>query len=183
LTLDFTHAEPWYAVLPELPGPLTELTGIFHGQPSEAVRAEWLAHTPASAPLDRVQRAPGVVPAKIGTIAGSKGETHSATLLLECVNRAGRKHDLVPVLPLILGSTDIASASASDRQAAQLAFVAVTRPRYLLALAMHEDRVAMHRRHSRPQAGLFGPLQAACPPAEPLLESRGAPQPAGQRLL
>ncbi|MFC1443138.1 UvrD-helicase domain-containing protein [Streptacidiphilus sp. N1-10] len=145
LTLDFTDAEPWYTVLPELPGPLTELTGIFHGSPSEAVRAEWLTHTPLSAPLDRVQRAPGIVPAKIGTIAGSKGETHSATLLLECANRAGQKHDLASVLPLILGSTDIGSASASDRQAAQLAFVAVTRPRYLLALAMHEDRVAMHR--------------------------------------
>lgn len=75
----------------------------------------------------------------VGTIHGVKGETHSATLLLECLTRSGRDHDLPHVLNLITGRVAHEDLSMSAREACQLAFVAASRPRSMLALAVHAD--------------------------------------------
>ena len=76
----------------------------------------------------------------VSTIASVKGETHLATLVLEsCRNSV---HDLTSVLPYLLQTQSSVSAS-TDVLKAQLMniFVAASRPRKLLAFAMHGDRI------------------------------------------
>ncbi|MFD9631490.1 hypothetical protein [Streptomyces violascens] len=86
----------------------------------------------------------GHVAAVAGTIQSAKGETHAATLVLECLDRTGKKHDVAEVLTLLAGAGDIARASATVRRAAQLIFVGATRPTHLLALAALRERAAPH---------------------------------------
>lgn len=139
LTAALDSPEDWTTAISTLPGLLNDLTQVNH-LPNEAIRDTWLAFTPPAPEPPSAQRASGIPRALLGTIAGAKGETHSATLVLECANPRGQKHDLVPVLPLILGQGRVEDLSDLDRHCAQLAFVAVTRPRHLLALAVHQDR-------------------------------------------
>lgn len=141
LTAALDNPEAWNAVTSTLPGLLNDLTQVHH-QPNDAIRGTWLGFTPPVPEPPSAQRPSGNSRALLGTISGAKGETHSATLVLECANRKGTKHDLVPVLPLplILGQGRVEDLSALDRDCAQLAFVAVTRPRHLLALAVHQAR-------------------------------------------
>ncbi|WP_103544703.1 UvrD-helicase domain-containing protein [Streptomyces sp. SM1] len=82
----------------------------------------------------------GHVSAVAGTIQSAKGETHTATLVLECLDRTGKKHDISEVLALLAGAGDIARASTTVRRAAQLIFVGATRPTHLLALAALRER-------------------------------------------
>jgi DNA helicase-2/ATP-dependent DNA helicase PcrA len=139
LTAPLNDAPAWDSAQSALSGLLDDLTQVRH-RPNDAIRETWLAFTPPAPEPVPAQRASGTPRALLGTIAGAKGETHSATLVLECANRRGTKHDLVPVLPLILGKGRLEDLSDLDRYCAQLAFVAVTRPRHLLALAVHRDR-------------------------------------------
>lgn len=82
----------------------------------------------------------GTVASVVGTIQSAKGETHAATLVLECLDRTGKKHDVTEVLALLTGAGDIARASPTIRRAAQLIFVGATRPTHLLALAALRER-------------------------------------------
>ncbi|HEV2640938.1 MAG TPA: UvrD-helicase domain-containing protein [Actinocrinis sp.] len=84
-------------------------------------------------PLDNHRNA---VRAHASTIHSAKGETHSATLILECLDQSGKKHDVREVLALISANKNVATASITVRKAAQLIFVGVTRPTHLLALAV-----------------------------------------------
>lgn len=72
----------------------------------------------------------------VRTVHGVKGETHSATLLLECLDKHGNVHDLPEALKLITGRAAPDALSASATAACQLAFVAVSRPRSLVAFAV-----------------------------------------------
>jgi DNA helicase-2/ATP-dependent DNA helicase PcrA len=78
------------------------------------------------------------------TTQNAKGETHCATLVLECAMPQGRAHDLAAVLPVIAGTAPLSRLSKSARQAALTTFVAATRPAHLLALAVHRDRAEPH---------------------------------------
>jgi len=76
---------------------------------------------------------------QLSTIAGVKGETHLATLVLEaCFNK---RFDLRDLLPYLCGKA-LAQAAADDTARGQLQnlFVAVTRATGLVALAMHCER-------------------------------------------
>jgi len=76
---------------------------------------------------------------QLATIAGVKGETHLATLVLESCR--DRKYDLKSVLPYLCGDADATKVTdESLRDQLMNIFVAASRPRKLLAFAMHADR-------------------------------------------
>lgn len=84
------------------------------------------------------------LPVQLTTIHSVKGETHNATLLLETFYYA---HELLQVLPLLKG--EVCKQAASDNRFSNLVrrvFVAMTRPRELLCLAMpkkHLDKKSL----------------------------------------
>lgn len=82
---------------------------------------------------------------QLATIAGIKGETHLATLVLESCR--DRKYDLKSVLPYLCGDSDVAKVTdESLRDQLMNIFVAASRPRRLLAFAMHNDRASTDAR-------------------------------------
>lgn len=85
------------------------------------------------------------VPIHLATIASVKGETHLATLVLESCHSS--KYDLKSVLPYLCG--DASAAAVTDeatRSQLMNVFVAASRPRKLLAFAMHTDRANANSR-------------------------------------
>ncbi|WP_167467458.1 hypothetical protein [Streptomyces rishiriensis] len=78
------------------------------------------------------------------SIQRAKGETHAATLILECLDSRGRKYDVHETLALVAQSKDVADAPITRRKAAQLLFVGATRPTHLLVFAAHRTRIAPH---------------------------------------
>ncbi len=105
----------------------------------DATHAFWLAHTPLPpAPAGTLPSMP------TATVASAKGETHCATLVLECATKQGRSHDLGSLLPVITGKAPIGKLNVTGQHAAMTTFVAATRARHLLALAVHEDRATPH---------------------------------------
>ncbi|MEU0029512.1 UvrD-helicase domain-containing protein [Streptomyces sp. NPDC006335] len=93
----------------------------------------------ASADADR-----GVVASVAGSIQSAKGETHAATLILECLERSGKKYDVHEVLGLLSRQQDASRALVTIQRAAQLVFVGATRPTHLLAFAAHRTRAEPH---------------------------------------
>ncbi|MFB7123711.1 UvrD-helicase domain-containing protein [Kitasatospora sp. NPDC056273] len=104
-----------------------------------ATHARWLAYTPLP------HASGGPLPSVLTTtVASAKGETHCATLILECATKNGKSHDLGSLLPVIAGEMPASRLKATGRHAAMNTFVAATRARYLLAVAVHEDRANPH---------------------------------------
>ncbi|MFG2488086.1 UvrD-helicase domain-containing protein [Streptomyces virginiae] len=79
-----------------------------------------------------------------GTIQSAKGETHAATLLLDCLGRTGKKYDVGQAIAFLAGHGDLLRASATVKQAMQLIFVGATRPSHLLAFAIQREHAAPH---------------------------------------
>ncbi|MFD6968740.1 UvrD-helicase domain-containing protein [Streptomyces sp. NPDC059979] len=79
-----------------------------------------------------------------GTIQSAKGETHAATLLLDCLGRTGKKYDVGQAIAFLAGQGDLMRASATVKQAMQLIFVGATRPSHLLAFATRREHAAPH---------------------------------------
>ncbi|MET8965903.1 UvrD-helicase domain-containing protein [Streptomyces sp. NPDC004074] len=94
-------------------------------------------------PLPTGQAVGGTVKAVsvASSIQRAKGETHAATLVLECLDSRGRKYDVCEALALVAQSKGVADAPLTLRKAAQLLFVGITRPTHLLVLAAHRTRV------------------------------------------
>ena len=78
------------------------------------------------------------------TIHNAKGETHSATLIVECLERTGHKHDVYEALKMIRAGRVPANAASTVRASSQLIFVGVTRPTHLLAMAVLRERAEEH---------------------------------------
>ncbi|MFJ7423656.1 UvrD-helicase domain-containing protein [Streptomyces uncialis] len=101
-------------------------------------------------PAAAVGAAPGPAPAAVpavpaaravpGTIQSAKGETHAATLILECLEKTGKKFDVTEALRMIAERSDPLRELKSVQAAVQLVFVGATRPTHLLVLAAHRDR-------------------------------------------
>lgn len=108
-------------------------------------------HCAYALPVQRERPAPPPSPSvqfvDVSTIHGAKGETHSATLLLECLTQSGRDHDLPQVLDLITERVAPENLTESARDACQLAFVAASRPRSMLALAVLADHAGPYLDH------------------------------------
>jgi hypothetical protein len=78
-------------------------------------------------------------PVHVATIASVKGETHLATLVLESCRQ--RVFDLKSMLPYLCGSSNPANEKNENKLRSLMnIFVAASRPRRLLAFAMHVDR-------------------------------------------
>ncbi|MFG2914768.1 AAA family ATPase [Kitasatospora sp. NPDC048298] len=99
----------------------------------------WLSHAPLPPASEE-----SLPPMLTATVASAKGETHCATLVLECATKHGRSHDLGSLLPVITGETPVGELNATGRHAAMTTFVAATRAKHLLALAVHESRANPH---------------------------------------
>ncbi|MFE3197840.1 UvrD-helicase domain-containing protein [Embleya sp. NPDC059237] len=95
-------------------------------------------HLDQTAPQKAGPNTPGLY---AGTIQNSKGETHSATLILECLDATGKNYVLQGVLPTLVNGEPMAETSltARERDIAQLVFVGATRPTHLLAMAILRD--------------------------------------------
>lgn len=114
---------------------------------------EWRSASPAPGPSptghknanDNVYRyssGAGQVPIRIGSIHSVKGETHTATLVLETY---WYKHNLLDVLPWLNGQKS-GRTGANDRQVSRLKahYVAMTRPTHLMCLAMKRSCFVDH---------------------------------------
>ena len=99
-----------------------------------------------------VKTANGSFPVHVATIAAVKGETHLATLVLEsCRNRT---YDIRTMLPYFYGGVAAVSATKEDERTRLMnMFVAASRPRRLLAFAMHIDRAASQAREKLTEDG------------------------------
>lgn len=76
----------------------------------------------------------------VGTIHSAKGETHTATLVVETYFKT---HDMKDLMPWICGQTFGAGSSDGKerRERMRLLYTAVTRPSHLLCLAMRRDSI------------------------------------------
>ncbi|MFF7198599.1 UvrD-helicase domain-containing protein [Streptomyces sp. NPDC008079] len=79
-------------------------------------------------------------PALAGTIQAAKGETHCASLILDCLESTGQKFDVHEVLSRWAAGDPLTQALPTIKKAAQLVFVGATRPTHLLAFATHRER-------------------------------------------
>lgn len=78
---------------------------------------------------------------RLGSIHSVKGETHTATLVLESYNKT---HHLKKLIPWLIGKrpkpgSDNTAEDGALRERLKLHYVAMTRPSHLLCLAMHKD--------------------------------------------
>jgi hypothetical protein len=81
----------------------------------------------------------------VTTIHSVKGETHDATLLLETCFKRG--HDLRKAIPfLAYNGNDCASADDSTKEHLKRIYVAMTRPRELLCLALLKDHLGPNKK-------------------------------------
>lgn len=77
-----------------------------------------------------------VVDIDVGTIHGAKGQTHTATLVLETFFK---KHDLADLLPWLIGEGSKEKRGSEREDRMRLIYTAMTRPTYLLCLAMRDE--------------------------------------------
>lgn len=85
-----------------------------------------------------------IVEIGLGTVAGMKGETHAASLILESYGGASRKFDVALGLEYISGTASKNISVLPKTQQAQMRnlYVAMSRPTKLLCLAANENRVS-----------------------------------------
>ena len=95
-------------------------------------------HAPAN--LYRFHQGGRYVDIDVGTIHNAKGQTHTATLVVESYFR---KHDLEDLLPWLCckkcGADSKAGTERTDRM--RLVYTAMTRPSHLLCLAMRRNAI------------------------------------------
>lgn len=111
--------------------------------PLKAVGLEFTPAAEVAAAVGGVPRSSAAVPAVRsvpGTIQSAKGETHAATLILECLEKTGKKFDVTEALRMVAEGSDPQRELKSVQAAVQLVFVGATRPTHLLVLAAHRDR-------------------------------------------
>jgi DNA helicase-2/ATP-dependent DNA helicase PcrA len=78
----------------------------------------------------------------MGTVAGMKGETHVASLVLESYGGRSRRFDIETALPVISGiESGFKKLSKLQQEQMRNLYVAMSRPTKLLCLAANEERV------------------------------------------
>ncbi len=123
---------------------------------SSGVRATALERTASlDARPNRYQYRDGdrAVSVDLGTIHGAKGQTHTATLVLETYFR---RHDLSDLLPWLLGEKRGARANEGKERTERmrLIYTAMTRPSHLLCLAIRKEAMGEGDRHQENVARL-----------------------------
>ncbi|WP_406723437.1 hypothetical protein WJ438_00335 [Streptomyces sp. GD-15H] len=143
LTADLDDSTEWNALTHRLREVLPQLADAPLPAPHRLNEA--LCHVPQPVtPVAPVANDAATIMSVATSIQRAKGETHAATLILECLDSRGRKYDVHETLALVATSKDVAEATPTLRKAAQLLFVGITRPTHLLALAAHRARVEPH---------------------------------------
>ena len=126
---------------------IEDLHTLIEGDPaSRPMPADWLEDSGEGFRADgavsnclRVSANEQEVAIHLATIASVKGETHLATLVLESCNN--RTYDIKSVLPYLCWDASAATVTDyDDRHRLMNMFVAASRPRRLLAFAMHAAR-------------------------------------------
>ena len=87
----------------------------------------------------KYEDSPGSLDIPITTIHQAKGQTHHATLVLETF--VLRKHDLKDLLHFLLGERPEDMDELQEKYLKQI-FVAMSRPKYLVCLAMNEAHIS-----------------------------------------
>ena len=72
----------------------------------------------------------------VGTIHGAKGQTHTATLVLETFFK---KHDLTDLMPWLIGQDSKRKRGSEREDRMRLIYTAMTRPTHLLCLALRDE--------------------------------------------
>lgn len=80
------------------------------------------------------------LPIRFETVHAVKGETHTATLLVETFSN--KAYDLKTLLPILTGDLHGSQLAAGKLNCCMCAFVAITRPWGMISLAMAADHVA-----------------------------------------
>jgi hypothetical protein len=122
---------------------LTVQMKLLADRPLKAVGLDFKPAAEAAAAAGDVLRSSAAVSAVRsvpGTIQSAKGETHAATLILECLEKTGKKFDVTEALRMVAEGCDPQRELKSVQAAVQLVFVGATRPTHLLVLAAHRDR-------------------------------------------
>ncbi|WP_376743583.1 UvrD-helicase domain-containing protein [Ensifer canadensis] len=131
------------------------------GLPNVGNAAAFLAYDPAPVAADVLQQtrgnvfvSAGGVNIQVATIHSVKGETHDATLLLETKHRKlfdakeMLPHLLNPALKVPIFDAAHPTTNASVRAAfMKKAYVAASRPKHLLGIAMGRERITDAQRH------------------------------------
>lgn len=124
-----------------------ELTALIE-RPVDA--AELLSHAVAGFPGPVVPAAstssgPPADDIEVATIASAKGETHSATLVLQSF--FNKRYDIPDVLPFLCGTeSSLGVKDAQILKSLHNLFVAATRPRHYLAFAIQSSRLPDDKR-------------------------------------
>ncbi|MGA5900238.1 UvrD-helicase domain-containing protein [Streptomyces venetus] len=143
LSADIDDPAQWSALMARLRDALAQLADI--SPPTASRIDDLLRHIPPLVPrAEAVAQEAAPIMSVATSIQRAKGETHAATLILECLDSRGRKYDVHETLALMAQSKDVAEAPITLRKAAQLLFVGATRPTHLLAFAAHRTRIAPH---------------------------------------
>ncbi|NKS48803.1 UvrD-helicase domain-containing protein [Rhodococcus hoagii] len=145
LTEPIDDEASWGGLMGRMTGLLSELSGRTERDCiTFAEHAHYVAPPAAYSETvcAQIEAPPGMVRSEVMSIQKAKGETHSATLILECLDRTGKKYDVHEVLRLLASGGDLDSAPATVRSIVQLVFVGATRPTQLLAFAAHRGRAA-----------------------------------------
>jgi superfamily I DNA/RNA helicase len=93
---------------------------------------------------------PGGFDIHLSTIHGVKGETHDATLVMETKNYS---YDIEGLLNHIASIDDKKITQKRKIKFSRQLYVAASRPRYLLCLAIHEDRISQTQRSALDNIG------------------------------
>jgi len=106
-----------------------------------------------SCPPNRYEYIDGdcVVEIDVGTIHSAKGQTHTATLVLETFFK---KHDLSDLLPWLSGCGNKPKNGKERKESMRLIYTAMTRPTHLLCLAVRRDALGSNKEREAHVAGL-----------------------------
>jgi len=128
--------------------------------------------TVVSLPENKIRHSDGFL-IELSTIHGVKGETHDATLIVETKNHTFDIETMLPYLTGELPNADHANPQLPDKPNAQRRFkpnkvfmrqfyVAMSRPKHLLCLAMHSDRISEEHKKLLLKNGWKVALDWAC---------------------
>lgn len=152
---------------PEWPGRIQALLDLLNLSEDRVNTAAFLAYDPMPVTVDIAQQAlgnvfvsAGGVKIQVATIHSVKGETHDATLLLETKHRKlfdvkeMLPHLLDPALEVPVFDARRPTTNASIRAAfMKKAYVAASRPKYFLSIAMGRERITDAQRHGLQEIG------------------------------
>jgi hypothetical protein len=90
---------------------------------------------------------------ELGTVHSVKGETHAATLYLETCYQG--KFDTQWIMEQMAGKAVTNNLNTYEIQALKVAYVGMSRPRYLLCVAIHRDHIEGHEEDLEPNGWII----------------------------